>query len=404
MNGGSPSVLRGLNLRSTLRHVRVSGPSTKAELIRLTGLSRPTINEVVADLLAAGLLSSSEGDPEQLGAGNRVRYSFNAARGCLVGVDVGSRKTIALVADLEGRVIARKRITSESLLARVPATDALSNLVADALAQAGRENSDVVHAAISVPGNVDQETGRLTLAPQLPGWNDTAISGLIGLNCPTTIENEMRAALIGEHWAGVAKPYRNSVYVGVGEGVGAALMIEGEVFSGHNGAAGEIGYLSASGPLVRPIFGELGPLERSGGASALTSRAVAAAASNPESVLASHSAKAGRVTPEVISTAAAEGDRVAIGLLEDEAAILAQAIATLSIILDPEAVIIGGGVAQAGSLLIEPLQNRVNDLVPGRPPIIIEGELGDEAAAIGATRIAVAGSDATIEQELRGIR
>ncbi|MGO1850842.1 ROK family transcriptional regulator [Microbacterium sp.] len=402
MNGGSPSVLRGLNLRATLRHIRDSGPSTKADLIRLTGLSRPTINEVVADLLGTGHVTSTS-EAGSAGANSRVRYSFNAARGCLVGIDVGSRKTIVLVSGLDGRVLARSRMTTDPT-STAPLDEALRTLITDTLEQAGQRSTDVVHATICVPGNVDQETGRLTLAPQLPGWNNKAIGGLLGLDCPTTIENEMRAALVGEHWAGAAKPYRNSVYVGIGEGVGSALMVHGEVFGGQNGAAGEIGYLSPNGPLVRPLLGELGPLERSAGASALTARAATVIEAHPGSVLAAHAAGAGGISPKAISTAAAAGDALAIGLLDDEAAILAQAISILTIILDPEAVIIGGGVAQAGALLRDPLQSRVNDLVPGRPPMIIEGALGDEAAAIGAIRIAVAGSDATIEQELRGIR
>src|SRR5699024_6604300 len=108
------------------------------------------------------------------------------------------------------------------------------------------------HAAVCVPGVVDPDTGRLTLAPQLPALNGVEVGGLLGLSCPTSVENEMRSALLGEQWRGSARASDSIVYVGLGVGIGAAFMLQGRLYSGHRGTAGEIGYLNPGGALERP--------------------------------------------------------------------------------------------------------------------------------------------------------
>ena len=366
---GSPGLLRRLNSAAVLHAVRADGPVSRSELARATGLSKPTVNAAVELLLEQGYVSE-DGEAASGRPGRRPRLlRFASGLGHVLGIDIGANKVLVLVADLGGEVLATERRRSEP--------DALFELVEDAAAEAllaagvGPESLKAV--GVGTPGVVDPVSGRVTLAPQLPGWEGIELGARLepSFACPVLVDNEVRLSLLAERWRGAAQEIDDAFFVQIGIGIGGGVLFGGEVYRGASGAAGEIGYL--------PLFDDepsdgLGPFEHAAGGSAfarLAQRAGLAA-----------------VDAETVFAAAAAGDAVATQVLETLLDRLARGIAAAIVVLNPATVIVGGGISRAGEQLRGPLEQRIRALVPV-PPRVILSQLGDEAVALGGVRLAL---------------
>ena len=221
-----------MNLAAVLQTVRNGGPLSRAEIARATGLSRPTINEVTDFLLAAGYLSESVPGTELRRPGPRARLlRFRSDLGYVLGIDVGAKKVVVLAADLSGAIVgcsrrafAMQRLDIDIVLEHVRLA------VADVLAQAGITESDVKAAGVGTPGLIDPGSSRLTLAPQLPGWEGLALDELFAdvLSFPLIFDNEVRLSLAAERWRGAARKVKNALLIQIGYCIGAAILIDGE--------------------------------------------------------------------------------------------------------------------------------------------------------------------------------
>lgn len=391
---GSPRLLRRLNSAAVLRAIRAHGPISRAELARATGLSKPTVRDVVELLLREGYVVESPADggtgPRRPGPRARL-LTFNGGLGHVLGVDIGANKVLALVADLNGRVEAAERRRTGPRERRDP--EAMLALVAaaarQALLAAGAEPTEVKAVGVGTPGVVDPVSGRVTLAPQLGGWEGIRLAARLGdlFPCPVLVDNEVRLSLLAERWQGAAQGVDHALLVQIGVGIGGGALIAGEVYRGAAGAAGEIGYL--------PLFADegprrgLGPFEHAAGGTAfarLGRRAVERGEGALLLELAGGDPEA--VDAEVVFAAAARGDRAAAEIVEELLERLARGIAAAVVVLNPAVLIVGGGLSRAGDRLLRPLERRLRELCPV-PPQVVLSSLGDEAVALGAVRLAL---------------
>ncbi|HZR92961.1 MAG TPA: ROK family transcriptional regulator [Gaiellaceae bacterium] len=398
---GSPSLLRRLNSVAVLRAIRGEGPLSRAELARRTGLSKPTVNDVVEFLLTSGYVREQVGDGEgrPRRPGRRARLlSFRSDLGHVLGIDVGADKVLALVADLDGEVLASERRKTAGRDRR--SAKALIGLVEDAARRvidaAGLRPDGLMAAGVGTPGIVDRDSGRITLAPQLGDWEGIELGPTLerSFGCPVLVENEVRLSLLAERWRGAARTITDAFFVQLGVGIGGGVLIGGEVYRGASGAAGEIGYV----PLfsAEPAPDGLGPFEHAAGGAAfarLAREAVAAgdggallerAAGNPEAIDA-----------ELVFAVASEGDGTAQRIVDQLVERLAQGIAAAVVVLNPSTVIVGGGLSRAGRSLLVPLERRITELVPVAPRVVLS-ELADGGVALGALRLALQ----TVEERL----
>jgi predicted NBD/HSP70 family sugar kinase len=394
LQAGSPPLLRRLNSALLLRVIRSHGPVSRAELARTTGLSKPTVNEVADRLLRAGYVSETiaDRDAQPRRPGPRARLlSFRADFGHVLGLDIGATKVLAMVADLNGNVLAQERRQTgreerrdgEVLLARVRET------ARAALTKAGVRRSTLRAVGVGTPGVVDPASGQVTLAPQLEGWEDIALGRRLerSFPCVVLVDNEVHLAVVAERWRGAAQGVTEAVYVNIGVGIGGGVLIGGDLYRGAAGAAGEIGYL----PLPDPAesHDDLGPFEHAAGGAAFARLGRAAVAHGRGALLlelADSDPEA--IDAEVVFTAAERGDAAASQIVDELLERLARGIAAAAVVLNPEAVIIGGGVTRAGERLLEPLTRRIPELVPV-PPRVLLSTLGEDAVALGAVRLAV---------------
>ena len=377
-----------------LRTIRADGPISRAELARATGLSKPTVNGAVELLLQSGYLTEHVAglDVGTRRPGPRARLlSFRGDLGHVLGIDIGANKVLVVLADLTGEVIgavrrrtsARDRQTADTLLELVgSATD-------EVLATAEVDRSSLQAVGVGTPGVVDPVSGRVTLAPQLGGWEGIRLASRLepAFPCSVLVDNEVHLSVLGERWRGSAQGIDDALYVQVGVGIGGGVLIGGDVYRGAGGAAGEIGYL--------PIFDDdaerngLGPFEHAAGGTAFArlGRRAAASGESP-ALLELAGGDPDAIDAEVVFAAADGGDEAARRILDELLERLARGIASAVTILNPSTVIVGGGVSRAGEKLLEPLERRIAALVPVAPRVVLS-TLADEAVALGAARLAL---------------
>jgi predicted NBD/HSP70 family sugar kinase len=382
---GSPGLLRRLNSAAVLHAVREDGPASRAAIARATGLSKPTVNAAVELLLEHGYLTEDDELASPTGPGRRPRLlRFASGLGHVLGIDIGANKVLVLAADLAGQVLATERRKTE---AREPA--ALLALVEDAashaLEAAGIPAGSLKTVGVGTPGVVDPASGRVTLAPQLAGWEGIELGARLepAFGCPVVVDNEVRLSLLAERWRGAAQEIEDAFFVQIGIGIGGGVLFGGEVYRGAGGAAGEIGYL--------PLFDSeeasdgLGPFEHAAGGTAFA-RLAQRAPSQTLLDLAGGDHRA--IDAETVFAAAILDDPVATEVLDDLLDRLARGIAAAIVVLDPATVIVGGGISRAGERLRAPLEERIHALVPVAPRVILS-QLGDEAVALGGVRLAL---------------
>jgi predicted NBD/HSP70 family sugar kinase len=387
---GSPSLLRRHNSKLILDAIRAEGPISRAALARAVGLSKPTVNQVAELLLAQEFVVEEMDGPDAAPRrpGPRARLlRFRAEVGHVLGLDVGAGKARALLADLSGEIVA----TAQRTLDGPPRRDALLDLVEatarDVMDRLG--DGELRVAGVGTPGVVDPASGRISLAPQIEGWDGLDLGGELEdrLGCPAVADNETRLSLLAEAWRGTARGVDNVAYVQVGIGIGGAVLVDGRLVRGKSGAAGEIGYLLDAGEAAGN--GAVGPFEHAAGGRAYA-RLGAEAARGPhgDALRRAAGGDPGAVDARCVFAAAAAGDGAAADIVAGLTERLGRGVANVATVLDPDLVVLGGGVANAGQALLDPVAAAVLRAVPS-PPRVVLTELGDDGVALGAVRRAI---------------
>jgi predicted NBD/HSP70 family sugar kinase len=381
--------MRRMNLSRVLQELRGRGPLSRAELARLTGLSKPTVTSVTAELERLGYVAPDGDDGEHHGVGRRpILLRFCADLAYVLGVDIGADKLLVLLADLEGNVVAGRRRQTRYLAHQGP--DAIIAEIAETagqlLADVQVEESRLLAVVAGTPGVVSDQ-GVVTLAPQLDEWEGLDLHAALSavFPCPVRVEREVALSLLAERWRGVAQGVDDALYIHLGVGIGAALLVNGEVYRGADGAAGEIGSMPL-GSSTQPLMPGFGPFESATGGAALALQGQAAARTpSGAQLLALAGGDPYAVDAATVFAAARMGDAAATIIVEAAVRILAQGIACLVCALNPHTVVISGGLSRAGDVLLEPLTATVSELVPF-PPRFLTSTFGDETVALGALR------------------
>ncbi|WP_158277735.1 ROK family transcriptional regulator [Pseudosporangium ferrugineum] len=371
----STAVLRVMNERAVFAEVFRLGKASRPELAGITGLSKPTVAVALNNLEEAGLLRQVGLRAGPAGR-SALLYEVRPEAGYVLAVDIGRKFVRTALADLVGDIVARKEEPSRGARNR----DLVAQLtrLADELAgTAGITRADITLAVFGTPGIHDKANGSLHLAPNLPGWerrNSLARLGDI-TGATYVVENDADLAAVGEATYGLGRGVRHFVYVSIGTGMGMGIVIDGKLYRGFRGAAGEIGYLPVGDgdPLLdAPESRKRGMFESVASADAVVATS-------------QRLGMTGAATAKDVLDAARAGDPAALRTVELEIDHLGRALAGVVAVLDPELVVLGGGVGgHAGDLLTGPLLDRLGDLVALHPPRIEVSTLGNDAVLLGA--------------------
>ena len=358
--------MRVLNQRAVLDRLRRLGAATRPQIAKDTGLSKPTVGQALVDLERHDLVRPIGRTTAGPGR-SAVVYEPNPTAGYVLGIDIGRERIRAAVADLGGSVVARvderNRSRSAAALLRT-VTELASRTVADA----GIALADVVVKVIGSPGVIDQRSRVVRHAPNLPGWESAGVlDGLeAALGPAVVVENDANLAALGEHVYGAAVDARVFVCATVGTGIGMGIVVDGVLFRGAHGAAGEVGFL--------PYGKSASDVQRGQFEDAAAAESVVALAG--ERGLDARSAR------EVFDLARS-GDLLALEVVRVEAERLAFLVASVTAVIDPELVVLGGGVGSNVDLLLPPLEAALRTMTP-LAPRIVAGSLGDGAVLSGA--------------------
>ena len=365
----TPPLLKRLNERTVLEAIRTGAPISRAEISRRAGISKPTVSIALQSLVDAGLVREALPDPGRPSYG-AVFFEPVADAALVLGLDVGARFLRGALCDLRGTVRARQDVELRDPEAEdvVEATGRLRDALVVA---ADLPDARIDGVVVGVPGVVDREsdTVHLTHFESLEGRPLGADLGeLLGL--PVTLENDINLAALGEQWQGVARGVDNFVFLSIGTGLGAGLVLRGELHRGRNGAAGEVDFALAA------LGEELDPC-----ASAVSALAERLASGNGR-----RTSLEAPFEPRRIFSAARAGDELALEVVAETARRIALHIVPIAAVADVELVVLGGGLGANGDLLLEPVRTLLAGWLP-YPPGVVVSSLGDAAVLSGALAV-----------------
>jgi predicted NBD/HSP70 family sugar kinase len=374
------SLMRELNERIVLGLLRQEGPISRAELARRSNLSRSTVSSIIANLLAAGLVRET-GIGDSNGGRRPIMIEFNYQSAFVVGIELGNSALTVLLTDLAANVLRRGQCSFELADGPDICLAQVAALVDKLLTSERIARSAIVGAGVGVPGPLAFANGRPMMPPAMPGWHDVPLRGLLedALGMRVFVENDANLGALAEHCWGAARERFNVAYIYLGgAGIGCGLILDGRLYRGEIGSAGEIGHLMVQedGPVCR--CGANGCLEAVAGVPALLSRA--AAIGLPA-----------RQAGDLIGLARAGEDKAA-ALIERAGEYLGVAVASILNMTNPGCVVIGGELSEAGELLLMPLRRvmRRRGLAAALEQVeIVPGQLGDDVVAFGAVSIVV---------------
>jgi glucokinase len=362
-------------LGQLLRLLRRHSPVSRADLARLSGLTAPTVSTGIAKLERRSLVV--ELGPGSSSGGRRPGLvEFNARHGYVIGADIGGSHARLALADLNGTIIGRWHAPLRADRSPKAVTALIGSAVLQLLEQQKVPAKKVLELVAGAPGITDVDAGRVLSAPNLTGWNDVPLRDLLQTETgiPSTIENDVNLAALGEGWRGAARGAANYVFLAIGTGVGAGIVVNHMLHHGANWAAGEVGYL-----LLPDLPGDAPRQDRPGALeSAVGGRSIEQAWTEMNG---STEIEPGIKATDVFDLAA-QGNQKARELLQRVAGQLALAVTNVSLILDLSLVVLGGGVGGHAALL-DAIRRRLGRNEFARPQLATSS-LGGEAQLHGA--------------------
>src|SRR3954453_21073467 len=345
---GSLESLRRLNRLRVIHALRDEGLISRAEIARRTGLSRSTVSSLVSDLQADGLVVERPEPGLAHGAqGGRppILLSFDASAGAAVGVDFGHSHLRVAVSDLASTILAEHTRPLDTDHDAHEGLDMAAELVIETLADAGVARGTVIGAGMGLPGPIAQGDGTVGSSAILPGWIGMAAASEMQkrLDIPVMVDNDANLGALAEAAFGAGRDAGDLVYLKVSSGIGAGLILNGRLYRGSGGMAGELGHVLVDPDGIVCRCGTRGCLETVAGTGALV-----------DLLRRSHGED---LTVHDMLEASARGDLGCRRVIQDAGRALGQVVATLLNVLNPELLIIGGELSAAGDLLLDAVRD-----------------------------------------------
>ncbi len=307
-------------------------------------------------------------------------------------VDLGGTKLLVGLIDASGQVLAHERAATPrggpESVAR-----AIADLARSVRAAAGGAGTTIAGVGVAAAGPTDHRRGVIYDPPNIEGWGrETPFGPLLARELGETVhvENDANAAALGEAWVGAGRGVRDLVYITVSTGIGGGLILDGRLYRGANGTAGEIGHviIEPDGPLCH--CGNRGCLEVLASGTAIARQAREAVARGEPTSLRRLAARPEEITAVVVADAARDGDGVAADLYYQAGTRIGVVLGNLLALLNPKMIIVGGGVSKTGDLLFRPIREAIGKRVYPAPALgaaVIPADLGDDVGIIGAAAL-----------------
>ncbi len=371
-----------------LNHIRFTPQGiSRADLARKMGLSRAAVSSIVNDLIAIDIIREAANGPST-GGRRAVMLEINPACGYILGIDIGATHLGLVLADFSARVIAEEEYPFDISMGPNLGLQEVDQQVKVFLEQNQFSLDDIVAIGVGVPGPVVSEAGGVVAPPIMPGWDGFPIQSHLQTlwGHPITLNNDAELGALGEWAYGAGRSEQDLLFIKVGFGIGAGMLLNGQIYSGTTGSAGEIGHITINefGPMC--TCGNRGCLEALAGGRAIADQAKGAVRSGKRTELASIKS-VDKITALDVALEARKGDLVAQEIISNAGQYLGIAIANLINVVNPSMIVIGGGVAQMGDLLLEPIrQSAATRSLPAAARVvrITAAVLGRRSSGMGA--------------------
>ena len=373
---GSQTSLREANRARILDTVKRFGVITQVELADATGLSAGTVSIIVKELLEAGVVNTV---PTSRNGRRAINVTLARRLGVVAGAHIGRRDLRVALANPAGEILVRQHLPLPRDHRADTVLDRISLFIADMLEHIGAGHDELLGVGIGIDAPLDRRTGMICSPGLLRGWDQTAIAETLQrrVGTPVILDNGANAGALAECRLGAGTGADPVVYLDISQGIGAGIMIGGQIFHGFSGTAGEIGHVSIDehGPIC--YCGNRGCLEAIAGASAML-----------EALRLTH----GNLSLSDLVEQAVAGDIACCRIIADAAQHIGLALAGLCNLIDPQRIVVGGELAEVGDIFLNPLRAATARFtLPGSTPTIeiVPGRLGGECGLVGAISLAL---------------
>ena len=365
-----PSLIRAMNEQLLLEHIRQRGPCSRAELARVSGLSKPTVSLALDNVERAGLVRTAGQRTGVPGRSARL-YEIRPDAGLVLGLDIGHEYVRGAIADLSGEIRARQslRAHATSVAGRVAELVGLADMLCEA---AGASRPAITQTVIGSPGVYDPRRNAMKLTGGLRGWDrPAALAGLREAFGPSLVmENDVNAAALAERALGHGREVEHFALVHIGTGIALGVVLGGQLLRGAHGVAGEIAFL----PLTGGAGADEGEARRRGTLEAAASASGVVRAAR-------RGGMRGPVSARRVFEAAAAGDERAMAVVAEEARLIAQTVCAVVTVIDPDLIVLGGGIGRAPGFA-EAVSAQLEQIAPVMPAIRVSA-LGTDAVVDG---------------------
>jgi glucokinase len=371
----TPNEMHAVNRSAILDFIRRHGPTSRPSIARELHFSLPTVMRIVDEFIDEGLVLPT-GETEYSGGRRRPLLEINSRASAIIGIDMGGTAIYGAATDLCGSVLVEARLANQPAPAE-ESYDRLAGLIERLLHDETIAGRQVLGLAVGTQGLTSHQQG-IVLRDPIQNWINYPLQQKLNADfqIPVVIDNDVYLAALGELWFGVDQNARNMVFITVGNGIGAGMIVDGALYRSSNYLAGEIGYILPGMQYLGTERGPFGILESQASLPAITARAQAllAAAGDP---------RAASMTPEGIFQAMRESQPWAEQVIDEMVDYLSMSIAATCAVMDPDLVVLRSGLDLYTDLLIEPILRRISGVVPVAPRLVAS-KLGYKATALGA--------------------
>jgi glucokinase-like ROK family protein len=391
-NTANKSLIKDMNTSTILQIVRTKGPISRAEISKLTGLNPATVSSNTAGLMELGLVRET-GIGVSSGGRKPLLLELNPEAYYVVGVDMGTTDVAVGITDLEGHIHCKNTLPFGGAVEPEEIMGIIGQAIRNVLDASELAAERILGIGMGIHGLVDPDRGISLFAPAFQ-WKNVEVAQLFSeqFGLPVSIDNDARAMALGEKWFGKAQSVSNFFFLNIGTGIGSGIYLNGELLKGAHFGAGEIGHIRIASHQEKPCFcGKTDCLSTAASGPALEEIARTTMARGQAPLLAQLSnGEPDAITGELIHQAALQGDAFSIGLLDQAGRHIGGALSLVINLLNPEMVLIGGGVANGGDFIFQGIKEEVaNRSMQHNIEHIYIGPagLGDDCGIIGAATL-----------------
>jgi len=386
---GNAKFISEINKTKVINLIRDNDGISRAELAKKSGLSAPTISRIVEALIREGL-TKEIGVGESNGGRRPTLLKFSGRDSFIIGIDLGTTNIYGILANLDAKIIAeiRRPTVVEEGFSRI--MERTSEIINELRNRLGDKKAEVCGIGMAIAGLINRERNIVEFSPDFH-WHEVDVRAALSQSneIPVMFDNVTRVMALGEMWYGAGRDYRNFIMINVGYGIGAGIIIQGSPLYGLKGMAGEFGHITLDKDSdAQCECGNFGCLEALASGNAIAKAAKKELRGGVVSILSDMcKGDLSRLTTEMVANAAKQGDGTAWTIFDRAAEYLGLGIAGLINLFNPEAVFIGGGVAQAGEILFDRVRKTINARALNKSAgevAILPATFGLKSAVIGA--------------------